>query len=145
MAERHGHPPPEETEQKYQALTVSARALVWWGLGLVLLIGTALGVSAALASLISARDGVREPPLPPREARRLPTEPPVRADLQEQLDKLRAAQRNLLQSYGWIDREDDLVHIPIDEAAQILLKRGLPARTQQPEDNAAPEPTENRN
>ena len=31
-----------------------------------------------------------------------------------------------LHSYGWVDRKGGLVHIPIEQAMQLLLDRGLP-------------------
>jgi hypothetical protein len=33
-----------------------------------------------------------------------------------------------LHTYGWVDREAGIVHIPIEEAMQMLVDRGLPAR-----------------
>jgi len=36
-------------------------------------------------------------------------------------------QRDELSSYGWIDRQAGVVHIPIDEAMRLTLKKGLPA------------------
>jgi hypothetical protein len=34
----------------------------------------------------------------------------------------------MLKSYGWIDRDKGVVHIPIDRAIEILAERGLPVR-----------------
>jgi len=31
----------------------------------------------------------------------------------------------MLKSYGWIDRDKGVVHIPIDRAIEILAERGL--------------------
>ena len=42
------------------------------------------------------------------------------------LAKLRAAEEADLNSYGWVDRNARTVRIPIDEAMQLLLERGLP-------------------
>lgn len=38
-------------------------------------------------------------------------------------------QTDKLNSYGWIDRSNGIVHIPIDRAMELILQRGLPART----------------
>ncbi len=42
------------------------------------------------------------------------------------LAELRAAEDADLNSYGWIDRNEGTVRIPIDRAMQLLLDRGLP-------------------
>lgn len=42
---------------------------------------------------------------------------------------LYAAENKKLNSYGWVDRSNGIVHIPIDRAMDLLLQRGLPART----------------
>lgn len=43
-----------------------------------------------------------------------------------ELGRLRAAEESDLNSYGWIDRNADVVHIPIERAMRLLLVRGLP-------------------
>jgi hypothetical protein len=42
------------------------------------------------------------------------------------LAELRAAEDEVLNSYGWIDRNKGTVRVPIDRAMQLLLERGLP-------------------
>lgn len=42
--------------------------------------------------------------------------------------QLKTEQRALLNSYGWIDKTNGVVHIPIDRAMNLVLQRGLPAR-----------------
>ena len=42
---------------------------------------------------------------------------------------LYASQNQKLNSYGWQDRRNEIVHIPIDRAMDLILQRGLPART----------------
>lgn len=34
-----------------------------------------------------------------------------------------------LNSYGWVDRNNGIVRIPIDRAMELIAQRGLPART----------------
>lgn len=42
---------------------------------------------------------------------------------------LYAAQNEKLNSYGWEDRSNGIVHIPIGRAMDLILQRGLPTRT----------------
>lgn len=43
--------------------------------------------------------------------------------------KLREEQNATLNSYGWMDRSNGVVRIPIQLAMDLLAQRGLPART----------------
>ena len=36
------------------------------------------------------------------------------------------SQEKLLNTYGWIDRQNGIVRLPIDRAMELLLERGLP-------------------
>ena len=38
------------------------------------------------------------------------------------------SQQHLLNTYGWIDRQNGVVRLPIDRAMELLLQRGLPVR-----------------
>lgn len=42
--------------------------------------------------------------------------------------ELRARQDEMLNSYGWINEEQGIVHIPIEQAKKQILKKGLPTR-----------------
>lgn len=45
------------------------------------------------------------------------------------LETFRAREEAELNSYGWIDRKSGIVRIPIDQAMDLLLQKGLPVRT----------------
>jgi hypothetical protein len=56
-------------------------------------------------------------PLPP--APRLQTHPKY------DLDRLRGAEHRQLTTYGWVNRDNGLVHIPVKRAMQLIAERGL--------------------
>lgn len=72
----------------------------------------------------SLRRQIVEPVLP---AANLP-EPHLQVDPPADLAAQRAAERARLSSYGIVDREHAVVHIPIDVAKRRLLERGVPVR-----------------
>lgn len=43
---------------------------------------------------------------------------------------MRAEEDQILSSYGWIDRERGIVHVPINRAITLLAQKGLPTRPQ---------------
>jgi len=59
-----------------------------------------------------------------------PQIPPVRLqrDPVAELALVQAEQRARLNSYGWVDPEKKILHIPIDRAIDLLVERGLPVR-----------------
>jgi len=50
----------------------------------------------------------------------LPTEDTPVTDLA----KLRANEDQVLHTYGWVDRQNGVVHVPIDAAKEMYLQRG---------------------
>jgi hypothetical protein len=48
------------------------------------------------------------------------------------LEKLHHDDDALLNSYGWVDQREGLVHIPIERAIELMAERGLPARNSAP-------------
>jgi hypothetical protein len=40
------------------------------------------------------------------------------------LQDMRAAEERVLKNYGWVDKQKGVVHIPIDQAKDMLAKRG---------------------
>jgi len=42
------------------------------------------------------------------------------------LSALHAREHDQLSTYGWVDKESKLVHIPIEKAIELTLQKGLP-------------------
>ena len=76
----------------------------------------------------SARPVASEYPLAATAMRRLPPEPRLQTDPRDDLANLRRSEEQLLTSYGWVDRNAGIVHIPIDRAMKLIVERGLPSR-----------------
>jgi len=60
--------------------------------------------------------------LPPEGMPRLQAHPV--ADLQEYLKQ----ERETLDTYGWVNKKDGIVRIPVQRAMNLLLQQGLPVR-----------------
>ena len=84
-------------------------------------------------AVVSPWSGPREFPSGPR----LQVDP--RHDLRTYLD----AEQKRLTSYGWVDQNAGVVHIPIERAMDLVLERGLPTR-QASEQVDSPKPAERR-
>ena len=58
---------------------------------------------------------------------------------------MRAAEEQVLTTYGWVDQQKGVVRVPIDRAIDLLAQKGLPSRPQSEAQAAASEvsmPTE---
>jgi hypothetical protein len=92
---------------------------------------------------------VREGPMPPKAYSSLekaevkqPPAPQLETTPVEQLSQERAAEDQKLNSYGWVDKQHGIVRIPIDQAIDLLAKKGLPSRAEAPIIDNVSVPTE---
>jgi hypothetical protein len=103
----------------YERSDANPRLLTAIAVGIACFLAAAPVIVLLIFPGSSSRGGIeRDPPLPP--APRLQVKP--RADLAA----LRDAETRQLNSYGWIDRSQGIVHIPVDRAMELLVQRGLP-------------------
>ncbi|MCB2053360.1 MAG: hypothetical protein KDE35_03845 [Geminicoccaceae bacterium] len=121
-------PRTRSLEAGYEKRDVSLRGIVWT------IIGGIGGVATALAlvwGLLQLYDAIGRPSaaLAPTEIERARVEPPRPrlladpADLRETVERRDAAR---LQTYGWVDEEQGIAHVPIDEAMRVLVEQGWP-------------------
>jgi hypothetical protein len=52
-------------------------------------------------------------------------------------NKFRAYEDEVLNTYGWVNRQTGVVHIPIEQAIDIVAERGLPTRAAPAETSSA--------
>jgi hypothetical protein len=71
---------------------------------------------------------VAEFPLAAQQERRLPAGPRLQAIPANEIFEFRQRENNELSGYGWVDRNAGTVRIPIEQAKELLLQRGLPSR-----------------
>lgn len=109
----------------------NTRAILWFASGLIATIVVVLllmkwafhalpSPETESAQLLSARGVPSEPPPEPR----------LQVNAPEDLKKMREREDAILNSYGWVDRQNGIVRIPIERAMDLIAQRGLPPRTQ---------------
>jgi hypothetical protein len=73
------------------------------------------------------------PPSPLAAGARLPPEPRLQgapgsaSSPAEDIRRFREREDQMLDNYGWIDRQNGVIRIPIEQAKRLILQRGLPA------------------
>ena len=105
----------------------------------ILIFGAAFIVSAIVISIavwvlfryFEARETRRvapEYPLAATQESRVPPEPRLQTNPREDLEQLRAQEDQILNSYGWVDKNTGVVRVPIEDAIRLTVQRGLPVR-----------------
>jgi len=75
----------------------------------------------------------------------VPPSPRIQPDPGLDMQHYYQSQQNLLNTYGWVDRQNGVVRLPIDRAMGLLLQRGLPTRPPANPQTAAQEPNSRSN
>jgi hypothetical protein len=116
----------------HETTDVNIRAIFAFGAGLVVSAVIISFVVWVLFKYFEAREARRvtpEYPLAATQEQRKPPEPQLQTNPREDLQQLRAEEEQILNSYGWVDKNAGVVRIPIEEAMKLTVQRGLPART----------------
>jgi hypothetical protein len=129
MSDEPQLPDPEPDKQPgYQFDVVNTRK-VWMIAGtLALVVLLCFGVIAWIVFGLEAEHAAFQPPMSALERERLlPPEP--RLEATPQVDGLRYREQAEQQadSYGWVDQQQGIVHIPVKQAQNIILQKGWPA------------------
>jgi len=66
---------------------------------------------------------------PFENARTIPPLPRLQVEPRKEIHDYWEGEQEILNSYGWVDKRNGVVRIPIDRAMRLVLERGLPART----------------
>jgi hypothetical protein len=68
---------------------------------------------------------------------RSPVPPPLlQVNPADDLQKMREANKQILEGYGWVDQQKGIVRIPIEQAMKLVVERGLP-----PAEKPSPSPS----
>jgi uncharacterized iron-regulated membrane protein len=126
---------------RYERSDASPKSLLKFGIGLfVILVACIVGMRWMFFYFAEVQK-LGPPASPFENARVLPPQPRLQVHPKLDLEKYLAAENHTLTTYGWVDKHNGVVRIPIDRAMDLLLERGLPARSAA-EETAAAHPAE---
>jgi hypothetical protein len=124
----------------YETKDASVRGATLAGIGLMVLMVFSLVVVAGLFSFFQQRQ-VREYGTGPTPTAIQPPGPRLQVDPPKEQKAVRATQEAQLNSYGWVNKGAGTIHIPIDQAMQIIVEKGVPTRSFTPTPAVTPTPT----
>jgi hypothetical protein len=80
-------------------------------------------IAVPLHLLVGFPHAVGDRPEPPNLA---PPAPRLQYNEFADLAALRRVEQDRLETYGWVDRDHGVVHIPIEQAMRLTAQRGVP-------------------
>jgi hypothetical protein len=117
---------PEAPRHAHEESDVNIRGIVIFTAALAATVALIIVVTTVILNGLQARrpKEVRMPAsVEPIQA---PPEPRLQTTPSEDLATMRAREDEILDHYGWIDRSDGVVRIPIERAIDIVAREGLP-------------------
>ena len=115
----HAYEPYEERVRPVVLFTV------WLTVGTLLVLGLMKLAHDAFDREMRAGSRQIHPLAADREE---PPEPRLQATPVLELRELQKREETRLTTYGWIDRQSGIVHVPIERAMEIVAEEGLPVR-----------------
>jgi hypothetical protein len=95
---------------------------------LLLLCAVSMALMAGLFYYLTERETVADTSRSPLATERVvPPSPNLQISPTADLEQLRAEEETRLQTYGWVDQEQQIVRIPVEKAMDIVAERGVPA------------------
>jgi hypothetical protein len=129
----HGHTEHDglyNEDVAHEDTDVNIRGLLIFGLGIVVITAVVLvsmwGLFRVFENQAAQNDPVMSPLAVP--AGQPPPEPRLLTDEPLNLQTVKSGEREVLEGYGWVDQQQGIARIPIEEAKKRLLEQGLPVR-----------------
>ena len=126
----------------YERQDISARGIFYFLAGLAAAVILAQFFLRGMYDFLDKRERTNQPAVNPlvsnlpADTRKVPLkypdtafpDPRLETDERTQLNDIRLAEEQKLNSYGWVDQKAGTVRIPIERAMDLLVQRGLPIR-----------------
>lgn len=133
MATKHPHTPdaPGGPGPGYERRDANVRALLQFAFWLAVLIAVTLVGMTWTFNYFKRTEPLGPPasPLVKPDARVLPPSPRLQVQPHLELKDYCEGQQAKVNTYGWVDQQSGVVRIPVDRAMDLVLTRGLPARS----------------
>lgn len=127
-------PNPHVTERQnlellHEESSVQVKPVLIFALMLVIVSVATFMTVRFLLDYFNVNQTRTEAPLSPfADPQPLPPMPRLQVSSGQDLRELRAAEDKVLNGYRWVDKQAGIVGIPVNQAMEILAKKGLPVR-----------------
>ena len=112
----------------YERTDADIGSLLKFGLGLFVVLVVVIFAMKWMFFYFAKSQQLGPPASPFENARVLPPQPRLQVEPGLDLYNYCEGQLKQLDTYGWVDSHNGVVRIPVDDAMNLILQRGLPAR-----------------
>lgn len=129
------HEPPAEDSIRagHEVRDVNIRVLLWLGAAVAGGVIIVLIVLQLLLSGLESSASEADPELSPLASEPATAAPRLQSTPVHDYLEYRRQQEETLNSYGWVDRQKEVVRVPVSRAMELILEQGLPVP--KPEDD----------
>ncbi len=126
-------PPDELQESKekgHEVRDANIPHVLLYGFGMLVLV---LIAGVVISGIVYKYMGwfLQQPPAQPQYQagqNQLPPQPRIEVQGWRDMNEFRDAEQKQLDSYGWVDKNRNIVRIPITQAMEIVARKGLPPK-----------------
>ena len=125
----HGH--EENPEVSWERKDVNIVQITGFGIGMLIAFLITVVAMWGLFEFLAKREDKVNPANPPAMMATKPTQPEgprLQAQPLVEINQMHNNEEMLLNSYGWVDQSKGVARIPVDEAIDIVAKKGLPVK-----------------
>ncbi len=98
-------------------------------IALLLLAVLSMAAMGGLFYYLTNREAIADTSRSPLAAERsLPPAPHLQVSPASDIEQLHADENKRINTYGWVDKEQGVVRIPVEKAMEIVATQGLPAQ-----------------
>jgi hypothetical protein len=124
-------PPGAEYEHTDANVWMIVKFGIWLTVSAII-IHVGLGFMFSMLKQQATKTQVNEYPLASAAETRLPPAPRLQQFPRNEMYEFRLGQEEKLHSYGWVNKDAGTVHIPIEQAMQMVIQRGVQSRAPEP-------------
>jgi len=128
--ESHGANTPVDRGSGYEVRDANIRALLQFAFWMAVVMAVTMFAMKWTFDFLKKAEplGATSSPLVKEGARVTPPAPVLQVRPRQELVDYCAVQEAVVNSYGWVNQESGVAHIPVDRAMDLVLARGLPTR-----------------
>ncbi len=113
----------------HESSDINIRTIISLAVGLAVVVVLAAGLMYAMFRILESHAEAEDPQLSPLAHggdRR--TGPKLLVNEPAGLRKFHAEETEKLETYGWVNQQAGVTHVPIEDAKKLIVQRGLPVR-----------------
>jgi hypothetical protein len=125
---RQDEPDDRTGTRPYEVSDFSVRPVMQFTVVLTLGLALVIALMVVLFNTLERIESRAEEAAHPMTVETVPPAPRLQTSTAVDLIAHREREEEILERYGWVDRENGKVRIPIERAMDLVLERGLPVR-----------------